>query len=144
MILLKGLVFLMVQKSLVRKREMERRNEKKNYYRIRVYDHFNTEIGWLDFLKDNILVSDSVEILIENIGPGGLRFVSNLDLTDNQKVVYSFESDILETEIRLPGEIIWSEEVSDGLYRYGFHFNIPENTRDIISDLLKTSKMILI
>lgn len=87
-------------------------------------------------LKEDMPDAEKAEVLIENIGPGGLRFVSNLKLVVSQEIVYSFETEILGDKVHLPGVIIWEEELFLELYQYGVQFNIPENARPFLTQLL--------
>lgn len=78
---------------------------------------------------------DKGELLIENIGPGGLRFLSNLKLIVDQEVIYSFETDTAG-RINLSGVIIWDDQLPDGQYQYGVHFNLPEDKRTYLTQIL--------
>ncbi|WP_284036412.1 PilZ domain-containing protein [Neobacillus sp. 114] len=79
---------------------------------------------------------ENIEIIIENVGPGGLRFVSNLQLELDQEIIYSIESEFLEDKISIPGVVIWKEEISKDLFQYGVHFETPEQTRAFLNQLL--------
>ncbi|MGG3466004.1 hypothetical protein ABES02_00240 [Neobacillus pocheonensis] len=103
-------------------------------YHIRVKYPFDSEMAFFD-VKETELEEENTVVFIENIGPGGLRFLSNLYLEDNQEISFSLK-EILKDKIHLPGNIIWREEVSQGLYQYGVHFNIPEDSRSFINELL--------
>lgn len=78
---------------------------------------------------------ENTVVFIENIGPGGLRFLSNLKLMVDQKIIYSFKTEGID-EIHIPGVIIWNDEMSEGLYLYGVHFHLAENTRAHFTHLL--------
>lgn len=82
---------------------------------------------------------ESVDIIVENIGPGGLRFLANIHLKLNQEIIYSVESDFLEDKIHIPGNIIWKEEISKDLFQYGAHFETPEQTRAFLNQLFGAS-----
>lgn len=78
---------------------------------------------------------ESVDIIVENVGPGGLRFLANIHLELDQEIIYSVESEFLEDKIHIPGNIIWKEEISNGLFQYGAHFETPEQTRPFLNQL---------
>ena len=81
------------------------------------------------------LEEENTVVFIENIGPGGLRFLSNLKLMVDQKIIYSFATEEID-EIHIPGIIIWDDEMSEGLYIYGVQFHLEENTRNHFTQLL--------
>ncbi|PLS01473.1 PilZ domain-containing protein [Neobacillus cucumis] len=86
--------------------------------------------------KDTEAMAESAFIFIENIGPGGLRILSNLPLVEGQEMIYIMETTILEDKIHIPSEIIWSETLSDGLYQYGVHFQVADEMRTFVHNLL--------
>ena len=87
-------------------------------------------------LNETLLKEESSDIIIENIGPGGLRFVSNILLEEEQEIIYSFNAEVIGETIHFPGVIIWNEELSEGLYQYGVHFRLPESTKTFLNQLL--------
>ena len=117
----------------------ELNNQAQHFFRIKLHGSAASEIILFELI-DQVLEEDQVEVMIEKVGPGGLRFLSNLKLAVGQELIYSFEAELIEDRVHLPGEIIWDDIVSDGLYHYGVHFHIPENTRDTINHLLKDSE----
>lgn len=103
--------------------------------RIRIKYPFESEMTLVNPKENNLEEGNNV-VFIENIGPGGLRFISNLLIAMDQEIIYSLEEEIIEDKIHLPGVIIWHEELSEGLYQYGVHFNIPDHARTFITNLL--------
>ncbi|MEO2076765.1 MAG: PilZ domain-containing protein [Bacillus sp. (in: firmicutes)] len=99
--------------------------------RIKINDPFESEMT-LVHLDESNLGETSRDVLVENIGPGGLRFVSNLKLEVEQEMIYSFDTEVIDDTLHLPGVIIWKEELSKGLFQYGVHFRIPESTRSFL------------
>ncbi|EPZ42538.1 EAL domain-containing protein [Alicyclobacillus acidoterrestris] len=69
------------------------------------------------------------DILLMDIGPGGLRFVSNLRFPANHGVVLHFKLTLFKRIIELEGSIVWSEEVADNLLQYGVEFSLDEAER---------------
>jgi hypothetical protein len=69
------------------------------------------------------------DILIEDIGPGGLRFLSNLKLPENSQILYRFKVLIMQREWELEGRIVWKEELSYPVFEYGVEFRIDETLR---------------
>lgn len=106
-----------------------------NSIRIKINYPLESEMTLIN-LRDNNLEEGKTKVSIENIGPGGLRFLSNQKLRVNQEIIYSFEAEISDDKIDIPGVIIWDEELSEGFYQYGLHFNLPERTRSFLIYLL--------
>jgi hypothetical protein len=106
-----------------------------NSFRIKIQSPLESELTLLNMDAD----LENVEIIIENLGSGGLRFLSNLHLELDQEIIFSFESELLEGKIHLPGVIIWTEEISVGLFQCGVHFETPEHTRMFLNKLLGVS-----
>lgn len=78
------------------------------------------------------------KVLVENIGAGGLRFVSNLDLPIRSDVIYQFITSILEQSVEINGKIVWKKEVSEDLTEYGVQFILENNEQASLSTLLYT------
>jgi diguanylate cyclase (GGDEF)-like protein/PAS domain S-box-containing protein len=76
------------------------------------------------------------DILVEDIGPGGLRFLSNLKLPENPQIRFRFKVLIMEKEWELEGRIVWKEEVSHPVYEYGVEFQIDESLRSKLTQAL--------
>ena len=75
-------------------------------------------------------------ILIEDIGPGGLCYVTKIKFPINEGFVLGVETKILDTQLAFQGHNVWCKEVDDGLYQYGFEFNIEETDRTHLLRLL--------
>ncbi|MGJ7921935.1 PilZ domain-containing protein [Neobacillus sp. LXY-4] len=121
------------RKTVIRVGENSQNEDKQNFLRINVRNPIVSEMTLINM--DDIEIGKT-ELVLENIGPGGLRFLSNLNLLVHQKVIYSFEPAFLGEKIHLFGEIIWSYELPDGMYQYGVHFTLPEDRRVFLSELL--------
>ena len=105
-------------------------------YRIKINYPLESVLTLMNRKEIDIEIEEeNTVVFIENIGPGGLRFFSNLKLMVDQKMIYSFETEGMN-EIHIQGVIIWKDEMSEGLYLYGVHFHLEENTRDHFTHLL--------
>lgn len=72
-------------------------------------------------------------ILIKNIGPGGLCFLSNISLPIERDLILQFTTELLEEEIKVFGHLVWTEEYTN-YHEYGVEFIVDENER---ADLVK-------
>jgi diguanylate cyclase (GGDEF)-like protein/PAS domain S-box-containing protein len=77
------------------------------------------------------------EVLIEDIGPGGLRFLSDIRLSVHRDILLEFETEIQGDRIKLYGTVVWMREVKLGIYQYGLEFIINEGERSILARILK-------
>ncbi|MEK3936544.1 EAL domain-containing protein [Sporosarcina sp. FSL W7-1349] len=76
--------------------------------------------------KGNYVTMGTTEILIENIGVGGLRFLSTVNLPVNPDIILKFETEILGETTSVMGTIVWREVVGE-FFRYGIQFNTSES-----------------
>ncbi|MEH6905643.1 PilZ domain-containing protein [Neobacillus drentensis] len=107
-----------------------------NSYRIKINYPLESVLTLINRKEIEIEIEEeNTVVFIENIGPGGLRFLSNLKLMVDQKIIFSFETEEIN-EIHIQGIIIWKDEMSEGLYMYGVHFHLEENTRAQFTELL--------
>lgn len=118
--------------TTVQKKEQTIENKRK-YFRIRfIYPLLGTLT--VKFLNNKPVNIGSSSILIENIGAGGLCYVSQIKFPLNKGFVFSISTKILDEDLTLKGQNIWYKELDNHLYQYGFEFMIEESDRE---DLLK-------
>lgn len=65
------------------------------------------------------------EVIIENIGVGGLCFLSHVSLPVNPEMIMRFRTSICGEELAVNGIIVWSEEAGKH-FRYGVKFQLSE------------------
>ncbi|MDF2066594.1 EAL domain-containing protein [Bacillus sp. Cr_A10] len=75
-------------------------------------------------------------ILIEDIGIGGLRFLTDLKLTVNSNIIFEFETYLFGETIKLLGSIVWMNEVKPYIYQYGLEYAIDESERAELTPFL--------
>ncbi|WP_262174065.1 EAL domain-containing protein [Saccharococcus sp. Marseille-Q5394] len=71
----------------------------------------------------------NTKVLLENLGPGGLRFLSTIKLPVSPDMILKFQMTIADEEITLYGSIIHESEFND-LNRYGVEFIVDEQGRE--------------
>lgn len=76
------------------------------------------------------------EVLIEDIGLGGLRFLSDIRLTVHQDIVLEFEAEILGNTVKLQGAVVWMNEISYGIYQYGIEFLFHDNVQSDLTQII--------
>ena len=80
--------------------------------------------------------SRKANILIEDMGPGGLSFLADLLLPSDQECVLQFTTRLNNEEVTVNGRLIGVREVDSGRYRYDIEFDIDENERMKLTGLL--------
>ena len=91
--------------------------ERREYFRIELPFALRTQMTILSFNHKKLSIG-STEILVMDIGPGGLRFTSHLRLTTQENIIYGFETNIMETPLSISGKIVWEQEVYQGIFQY--------------------------
>lgn len=108
--------------------------DRRNYFRIILPFPLSSRMSIAAIGGKSVEIGSS-EVLIEDLGPGGLRFLSSLNLPVRPDIVCNFEVVIMGKMYSLNGKISWKEETNE-LYRYGIQFYIEEVERDkLIGDL---------
>jgi len=102
-------------------------------------------IGFSNLLEGSMTISaiqtrkvklGYTQVLIKDIGPGGLCFISNIKIPANHEIILNFRTVLLGKEIEVSGCPIWTEEFVGNLYTYGVQFNIEENERTPLTGIL--------
>lgn len=108
---------------------------RREYFRIQLNFPIEAKMT-ISRIKGNAVNLKNTVALIEDIGPGGLRFLSTLNLPVNDQITLLFEVKLLGRKLDLFGYTRWKREVRQGIYEYGFMFQISEEDRESMIDLL--------
>ncbi|HET7627920.1 MAG TPA: EAL domain-containing protein [Bacillales bacterium] len=109
--------------------------ERRKYFRYQLPMPLCVNMTIIALNKKSVSLG-STEVLVENISLGGLRFMSQLRLTTQADILYSFKVQMMDTLIKLAGKIVWSYEKQKDIFQYGVEFIIQEQERDALSSLL--------
>jgi len=95
--------------------------------------HFRVELNpplcaemTIVMIKGKALEVGTAEVLIVDIGPGGLRFKSNLRLPVHPEIVLQFETEVITSRVQMYGNIVRCSEVEDDIFEYGVQFTMAE------------------
>ena len=97
---------------------------RRKYFRIPFELPLSAEVTITSLQGKAVQVGTS-DVLINNIGPGGLCFLSEIRLPVNATTEFRFDMQIFD-QIQLFGNIVWGEEEQDGLHMYGVAFIMDE------------------
>lgn len=76
------------------------------------------------------------EVVVFDIGAGGLRFLSDIKLPVKSDIVLVFETEILDEELNLYGNVVWMKHYKDETFEYGIEFVFDEIHRKAMLQLL--------
>ncbi|WP_312096604.1 EAL domain-containing protein [Niallia sp.] len=128
---------MLMQKKIIKPQEPQwesrEMSNRRNFYRINLLRPLEAKMS-LVAIKGKKVQLGKTEILIEDIGIGGIKILSNIDLPVRPDIALQFETLILNEKVGLFGHIVWKHEVND-IYQYGIQFVIQEKERDYFAKL---------
>ena len=83
------------------------------------------------------------EVLVEDIGLGGLHFLTDIHLPVHRDIILEFKTEILGKTITMYGSVVWMKELKSEIYQYGLEFSIDENERSVLTQLLNKLAILL-
>lgn len=107
--------------------------ERRKFFRIKFIQLLEGDLTILEIKGKKINIGNT-KVLIKNIGPGGLCFVSNIRFPVQRDIVLQFITQLVGEEVRVYGCPVWTREIDDDLFEYGVEFTFDENKR---TDLIR-------
>jgi hypothetical protein len=105
--------------------------ERRRYFRLGLKTPLCAKMT-LAMVNNKIINTGTSEVCIEDIGPGGLRFLSHLRIPSNPSITLGFQMNISHELLYVHGKIVREIEIQPGIYEYGVKFNVSESKRDQI------------
>jgi hypothetical protein len=105
-------------------------DNKRRYFRHRFYTDLCGEIKIVQIGNEDVS-SKKAYICIKDIGAGGIRFESHLNLPIREDIVLSLSTKLLNTPVAVRGSIRRIIELDDGNFEYGFNFHIDEDENQL-------------
>ncbi len=105
--------------------------ERRAFFRVNFHNLLETQMTIMNVKGKKINVGYTA-VLIKNIGPGGLYFISNVKLPVQRDFILYFVTDILNKKLRVYECPVWMEERKDRLFEYGIEFTFDEKYRTLI------------
>lgn len=87
-------------------------------------------------INGNITKVGYTNVLIKNIGPGGLCFMSNIRFPLKHDIILQFSALLMNIEFKVKGRIVWGEIVREDIFEYGIEFTFSEEERDNLTGML--------
>lgn len=127
-------LLLRLQETVSTEFENPLKNRRK-YFRIKLH------VPWCAFMRimnENDIFSQEnyYKVCIVDIGPGGLRFSSDLKLAVDRNVVLEFILHVSNENICLFGSIVHKIERNPRIIEYGVQFNIDDAARMHLTQIL--------
>lgn len=116
--------------------------ERRKTHRITFRQLLESNITIKKFKGGNLNLGDS-KILIKNISPKGLCFISNVQIPVDKEIILQITTRFYDHEIVTYGNLVWSREKDSNLYEYGIKFKDDENQRTILEEKLYETKGLL-
>lgn len=112
------------------------RANRRKYYRVS-FPAFplHTEMTIVSFNGKSVSLG-TTDVMVLDIGLGGLRFQSYLRLKPHNDILYKFKTTLLGMDIIVNGTIVRYEEKEQDIFEYGVEFQISEAERDDLALVL--------
>ncbi|HWL27211.1 MAG TPA: EAL domain-containing protein [Ureibacillus sp.] len=107
---------------------------RRTYYRINLLSPLSSFMTLVSIQGKQVNLGKT-EVLIEDIGPGGLRFLSTIQMPVRSDLILQFETTIMGRKVTLHGHIVWKDELKD-MFQYGLQFLINETEREGLIKIL--------
>ena len=113
-------------------------------YRIKYETPICTKISIVN-VNGKAVITGTGHICVEDIGPGGLKFLSGLDFPVTENVIIQFGWEIEESVTEFYGCIVRKEHYKNGIYRYGVKFINDMSENEVIikelNELIETGAL---
>lgn len=106
---------------------------RRRFYRINLHHPLQAKMSLLS-IKGKRVQLGKTDILIEDIGIGGIKILSNIDLPVRQDIILQFATILLGKNIEISGHIVWKHEINE-FYQYGIQFIMKDEEREELGEL---------
>ena len=100
---------------------MPERNYSRKYMRIKPESPIFADIA-IVCIGERKVITGTARVRLTDISPGGLRFVSPLNLPADDRVLIELKFTVLDHTFKLNGHIIHKTGIEVNEYEYGFSF----------------------
>lgn len=109
--------------------------ERRKFFRLEFAQLLLASLSIVEIGGKKVNVGNT-RVLVKNIGPGGLCFISDIRLPADKDILLQFTTELLTQEIQVHGNLVWTDEYDDNLFVYGIEFQCDENKRSELVGLL--------
>nr|WP_295972963.1 PilZ domain-containing protein [uncultured Bacillus sp.] len=120
--------------------------ERRRYFRVDLPFPLLASMTLIKIQEKNVDLGQT-EVLVENLGFGGLRFLSDIKLVIHPEIILEIQTEILGQTVQMYGNVVWMKRVKSGIYQYGLEFSMDESERPIqlfnqLAILLRKSSLV--
>ncbi|KSU63679.1 hypothetical protein AS034_05375 [[Bacillus] enclensis] len=141
----------LLKKQFIKPIQMSKRSNFENrrkYFRINFTFPLLADLT-ISEIKGKKVKLGTTEVLIEDIGLGGVRFLSQINLPVRDDIILIIEAELLNQPVILHGNVVWKNDYIENVNQYGMQFILSEQETSSLSKLinqlqldLKTKKVI--
>jgi PilZ domain len=99
--------------------------QRRDYFRLQLVPPLCSRMT-IVMLKGKTMKVGSADVLIEDIGGGGLRFLSDLKLPVNDQLVLEFETEVFSRQLKMYGHVVRNSNWNETIYEYAVKFTMDE------------------
>jgi diguanylate cyclase (GGDEF)-like protein/PAS domain S-box-containing protein len=107
----------------------------RRYFRLQLFFPLSAQMTIVQIKGRHIDLGET-EVLIEDLGLGGMRFLATIKLAIHRDIILEFNTEILNKMVNLQGVVVWTKELQDGIYQYGVEFAMVEGERSTLAQVL--------
>ncbi|MED1793031.1 PilZ domain-containing protein [Brevibacillus nitrificans] len=97
----------------------------REYFRLKLVQPLCAEMT-IVLIKGKMMEIGSAHVLIEDIGAGGLLFLSHLKMPANDQLVLQFATELCGEPITMYGHIVRTGSWEESFYEYAVRFTMEE------------------
>ena len=110
-------------------------NNRRDFFRIKFKKPLGADMSIFKIGGKKVSLV-STEVVVFDISAGGLRFLSDIKLPVKSDIILVFETEILEEELNLYGNVVWMKPYEEDIFEYGLEFVFDEKHRESMLKLL--------
>ncbi|WP_338461970.1 PilZ domain-containing protein [Brevibacillus sp. FSL L8-0520] len=99
--------------------------QRRDYFRLQLVPPLCSRMT-IVMVKGKTMKVGSADVLIEDIGGGGLRFLSDLKLPVNDQLVLEFETEVFSRQLKMYGHVVRNSNWNETIYEYAVKFTMDE------------------
>ncbi|RYG73266.1 EAL domain-containing protein [Lentibacillus lipolyticus] len=116
--------------------------ERRNYFRLEFPSPLLGEMTIREINERKVNLG-SANILIEDIGLGGLKILTALKLPINSSMKLQFNVTLMGEQFELCGELAWKNEAKGDTFYYGVEFSITEAEKDRLAGIINKMSVLV-
>ncbi len=98
----------------------------REYFRLKLEYPLSADMT-IVLIKGKAMEIGSSKVLVEDLGAGGLRFLSHLKMPANDQLVLQFDTELCSELITMYGHIVRTTRWEEEFYEYAVKFTMDES-----------------